>query len=190
MRGGRRAGRGGARSTGLEEAALGGRWPCGSSGSRGARSLPDVSPARGTRSHRESKREEPRNFRGAPQQRTRPPRRGGGPAAIPRSLSGEAGDPQPGAHETAGTLWFAARVAVAVREESAWVATAGSRLAGLSAGNRAAHSWASRARRPGAGKFLGVQPLRSGGYGVGGGRGRSLPASPALPLGPRALRVV
>lgn len=192
MRGGRRAGRGGARSAGQEEAALGGRWPCGSSGSREARSLPDVSPARGTRLRRESKREEPRNFLGAPQQRTCLPRRSRGPAAIPRSRSRseEAGHPRPGAHETAGISGYAARAAVAVQEEAAWVATAGSRLAGLSAGNPAAHSWASRARRVGAGKFLGVQPLRSGGYGVGGSRGRSLPASPALPLGPRAPRVV
>lgn len=107
----------------------------------------------------------------------------GGPAAIPRSRSrsGEAGDPRPGAHEAAGTSGYAIRAAAAVREEAAWVAAARSRLAGLSAGNRAAHSWASRARRVGAGKFLGEQPLRSGGYGVGGGRGRSFPASPALP---------
>lgn len=142
---------------------LGGRWPCRSSGSRGARSLPDVSPARGARSRRESKREEPRNFRGVPQQCTYPPRPGGGPAAIPRSRSrsGEAGDSRLRAHEGAGTSGYAAPAAAAVREEAAWVAGARSRLAGLSAGNRAAHSWASRARRVGAGKFLGMQPLRS-----------------------------
>lgn len=92
----------------------------------------------------------------------------------PRSSSGEAGDPRPGSHETAGTSGYAARAAAAVREEAAWVSRAGSGLAGLSAGNRAARSWAWRARRVGAGKFLGVQPLRSGGYGVGSGRGRSL----------------
>lgn len=185
VRGGRRADRdrGGARLAGLEEAALGGRWPCGSSGSRGASSLPDVSPARGARLRRESKREEPRNFRGAPQQRTCLLGRGGGPAAIPRSgsRSGEAGDPRPGTHEAAGASRYAVRAAAAVREEAVCVATARSRLAELSAGNPAAHRWASRARNVGAGKFLGLQPLRSGGYEAGGGRGRSLPASPGLP---------
>lgn len=45
-----------------------------------------------------------------------------------------------------------------------------SRLAGLGTGNRAARSWASRARRAGAGKFLGVQPSRTGGYEAGGAR--------------------
>lgn len=40
--------------------------------------------------------------------------------------------------------------------------------AGLGAGNRAARSWASRARRASAGKFLGVQPSRSGGFRAGG----------------------
>lgn len=111
----------------------------------------------------ERAREEPHNFRGVPQQRTYPPPRGGGPAAIPRSRSrsGEAGDSRPKAHEGAGTSGYAARAATAVREEAAWVAAARSRLAGLSAGNRAAYSWASRARREGAGKFLGMQPLRS-----------------------------
>lgn len=39
--------------------------------------------------------------------------------------------------------------------------------AGLGAGNRAARSWASRARRASAGKFLGVQPSRSGGFRAG-----------------------
>lgn len=84
---------------------LGGRWSCRSSGSHEARSLPDVSPARGARSYRESKREKPRYFRGALLQRTRPLLCGGGPAAVPRSgsRSREAADSRPGARRATGT---------------------------------------------------------------------------------------
>lgn len=151
---------------------LGGRWSCRSSGSHEARNLPDVSPARGARSCRESKREKPRNFRGALLQRTRPPLCGGGPAAVPRSgsRSREAADSRPGARRATGTWGARAglRPPCGKKRLGSRGAAVRSRLAGLGTGNRAVRPWASRARRAGAGKFLSLQPSRSGGYGAGG----------------------
>lgn len=96
----------------------------------------------------------------------------GGPAAVPRSgsRSREAADSRPGARRATGTWGARAglRPPCGKKRLGSRGAAVRSRLAGLGTGNRAVRPWASRAQRAGAGKFLSVQPSRSGGYGAGG----------------------